>query len=395
MQILARDVADSLGRSSLIRKMFETANQLYAKYGKDKVCDFSLGNPDVPSPPSVVAALREVADLADQPAALGYMTNAGFPWARANLARHLSAEQNISLTEDDVLLTGGAAGAINSVLRAILEPGDEVLAFVPYFVDYGFYTENFKGRFLTVPTQEGSFAPDIEALERAISPSTRALIMNSPNNPTGLVYSEEQVRAIIRVLEKAGKANGRPVYLISDEPYRFLTYDGVSVPPVLPLYKHAIIVSSFSKSLGLAGERVGYVALSPLFEERNQLMAGILLAHRALGFINAPVVGQYLMDRGLGSGVDVSIYARRRKLMADILTSAGYEFNMPQGGFYFFVEAPGGDDMAFIDRLAGELVLGVPGTGFGCPGWFRLAYCVDEAVIARSAEAFSRAFKKR
>lgn len=393
MKILAQDVADSLGRSSLIRKMFEAANQLIAQYGADKVCDFSLGNPDVPAPAAVADALREVAGLAEKPAALGYMTNAGFPWARAHLAEKLSREQKVALTQDDVLLTGGAAGAMNSVFRAVLEPGDEVLAFTPYFVDYGFYTENFKGVFKSLPTHSGSFAPDIEALKQAITPRTRALIMNSPNNPTGLVYSEEQVRAIIAVLAEASELNKRPIYLICDEPYRFLVYDGVVVPPVLPLYKYAIIVSSFSKSLGLAGERIGYAALSPLLEERDRLMAGIILAHRALGFINAPVVGQYLMDRGLDSGVDVSVYARRRQLMAGILRTAGYEFNMPQGGFYFFVKAPGGDDLAFIDRLTAERILGVPGVGFGCPGWFRLAYCVHEDIIQRSAEGFARAIK--
>ncbi len=393
MGILARDVADSLGKSSLIRKMFEAANQLRARYGAENVYDFSLGNPDLPAPAGVISALKELVALAEKPAALGYMTNAGFPWARRHLAEHLSKEQGVSLTENDVLLTGGAAGGINSVLRAILEPGDEVLAFRPYFVDYGFYTANFKGVFRTVETEPDTFAPDIAALKAAITPSTRALILNSPNNPTGRVYSEAEVETIIAILKEASTRNGRPVYLLSDEPYRFLVYDNVIVPALLPLYQYAIVISSFSKNLALAGERIGYVALSPLLDERGTLMAGITLAHRALGFINAPVVGQYLMDRALGSGVDIGIYARRRELMTGILRGAGYEFTPPAGTFYFFVKAPGNDDLAFIDRLAAERILGVPGTGFGCPGWFRLAFCVDESVIRKSADGFAKAIK--
>lgn len=391
VSLLSQQISGYMERASWIRKMFEAGIILKKQYGEDAVCDFSLGNPDLPPPPAVADGLRKMADHAGEPFAFGYMPNGGFQWARTQLAEHLSREQGVPLTADDVILTCGAAGALNAFFRATLEPGDEVLAMAPFFVEYGFYVENHGGVFRTVKTQPETFALDLEAIRAAMTPRTRAVIVNSPNNPTGAVYSKAELEALAAILAEATERNGRPVFLISDEPYRFLAFDGVEVPSVLPLYPYSLVVSSFSKNLSLAGERLGYIAMSPLMEERAKLGAGLMLTNRILGFVNPPVVGQHIMAAALGSQVDASIYAKRRQAMAEVLTAAGYEFQMPRGAFYFFPKAPGGDDVAFVARLMEERILAVPGSGFGGPGHFRLTFCVDEAIIRRAAEGFKRA----
>jgi aspartate aminotransferase len=394
MHLLSEVMAGNLGKGSMIRRMFEAGIALKKQHGEDAVCDFSLGNPDLPPPPAVAAGMRELAEHLNQPFALGYMPNAGFPWARAALAGQVSKEQGVSLTQDDVILTCGAAGGLNVLFRAILNPGDVVLSLTPCFVEYGFYVGNHGGVFRGVATKPDTFAIDFNALEAAITPQTRALILNSPNNPTGQVYSREELHMLCELLEEKSRTLGRPIFLVVDEPYRFLAYDGVEVPSLLPMYAYAVVASSFSKNLSLPGERVGYLALSPLLENRAELMAGLILANRILGFVNPPVVGQYLMRAALGSEVDVSVYKRRRDAMAEVLTDAGYDFFMPKGAFYFFPKAPGGDDSAFVDKLAKELVLAVPGLGFAGRGHFRLAFCVDESVIYRAAPGLKKAIGK-
>ena len=371
--------------------MFEAGSQLKQQYGEEAVCDFSLGNPDLPPPAAVAEGLRQLADKAQQPFAFGYMSNGGYPWARAQLARHLTDEQGTPVSEDEVILTCGAAGGINAFFRAVLDEGEEVLALAPYFVEYGFYAENHNGTFRAIPTHKGTFAPDLEALEAGITARTRVLIINSPNNPTGVIYSEEQVRGIVDVLSRCSQKFGKPIWLLADEPYRFLAFDGVRVPSVLPLYPYAVVISSFSKNLSLPGERLGYVILSSLLEEKAELMGALMLTNRILGFVNPPVAGQYMMAAALGSQVDAAVYAARRNAMCEVLDAAGYAYLKPAGAFYFFPEAPGGDDVAFVNRLLQERVLAVPGSGFGCPGHFRLAFCVDEAVIRRSLPGFKKA----
>jgi len=391
MSLVAAKIASALEASSWIRKMFEEGIALKQQHGEDAVCDFSLGNPDLPPPPAVAEGMKKLAQTLDRPFALGYMPNAGFGWAREKLAAWLSREQQTPVAAADVILTCGAAGGINAFFRAVLDPGDEVLCFAPYFVEYGAYVDNYGGVLKPVPSTPKSFAPDPEALAAAVTRRTRALIINSPNNPTGVVYSREELESVCAVLRAASERNGRPVFLLSDEPYRFLAFDGAQVPPVLPLYPYAVIGSSFSKNLSMAGERLGYLALSPGMEGRDRLMAALTMTNRILGFVNPPVVAQHLMAAALGSQVDIAVYERRRNAMAKVLTDAGYRFQLPAGAFYFFPEAPGGDDVAFVRRLARELVLGVPGSGFGCPGHFRLAFCVEEKVILRSAEGLARA----
>ena len=391
MELLATAMAENISKGSMIRRMFEAGIALKKEHGADKVCDFSLGNPDLPAPPAVVSGLRSFAEHASEPFAFGYMPNGGFVWAREKLAAHLSKEQGVDLTANDVLLGCGAAGVLNAFLRAVINPGEEMLGFAPYFVEYGFYVANHGGTFRAVKSKPDTFAPDLAALEEAISPKTRVVLINSPNNPTGVIYSRKDLVALTELLENKSQEYGKPIWLVADEPYRFLAYDNAEVPSVLPLYPYAVVISSFSKNLSLPGERVGFAAVSPLLHEKAELMAGLTLTNRILGFVNPPVVGQHIMAAALGSQVDLGIYAARRKAMGEVLKNAGYEFQMPAGAFYFFPKAPGGDDVAFVNRLVEERILAVPGTGFGCPGHFRLAFCVDEKVIRNAADGFAKA----
>lgn len=391
MTVLARGVSGYMENSSWIRRMFELGTQLKEKHGAENVYDFSLGNPDLPAPPEVGDALADFGRLAREPFAFGYMPNGGFPWLREKLAAHLSREQGVKLEAGDVILSCGAAGALNAFFRAVLDPGDEVLTFAPYFVEYGFYCENHGGRLKPVPAKADTFAPDLAALERAIDEKTRVVLINSPHNPTGVVYGARDLKAIANLLENKSQEFGRPIWLVADEPYRFLAYDGAVVPSILPMYAFSVAVSSLSKNMSMPGERIGYLAVSPKMREKKELMAALTLTNRILGFVNPPVIGQHILGRALGAHVDISVYARRRDAMAMVLEAGGYEFRKPQGAFYFFPKAPGNDDIAFVNRLLEERILAVPGSGFGWPGHFRLAFCVDEKTIENAAAGFKNA----
>ncbi|THB71158.1 MAG: pyridoxal phosphate-dependent aminotransferase [Desulfovibrio sp.] len=391
MSLLTQQMAGYLERASWIRKMFEEGARLKAEHGVEAVCDFSLGNPDLPPPGEVKKALGELAELADQPLSLGYMPNPGYPWVRQALAEMASKEQAVTVAPEDIIITCGAAGALNVLFRAVLEPGEEVLSPAPFFVEYGFYTENHGGVFKTAPVSGADFSLDLNAMEQAITAKTRVVLINSPNNPTGRVYSREELEALAQVLEAKSKEHGKPIFLVSDEPYRFLTFDSVEVPSLLSIYPYSVVGTSFSKNLSMAGERVGYLLVNPSMQGKDELIEGLVLANRILGFVNAPAIGQAVAAKALNSQVDVSIYANRRAAMAEVLDNASIDYFMPQGAFYFFPKAPGGDDVAFCAKLQQELILAVPGRGFGFPGYFRLTFCVDEAVIRRSAEGFKRA----
>lgn len=394
MQMLAKQIDGYLEKSSWIRKMFETGMELKAKHGADAVCDFSLGNPDLPPPPAVADGLRVLADKVGAPLALGYMPNPGYPHVREALATRLAKEQRVLLQASDVIVTCGAAGGLNALFRAVLEPGEEVVCPAPFFVEYVFYVQNHGGNLKPVPAKPLTFELDLAAMEAAITDKTRVVLINSPNNPSGAVYTAAELAGLVDILARKTAQYGRPIFLVADEPYRFLAFDGVEVPPVLPAYEYAVVVSSFSKNLSLAGERVGYVAVNPAMPGKTALLDGLVLTNRILGYVNAPAVGQQLAAMAMDSQVDVSVYAARRTAMAEVLQAGGYTFTMPKGAFYFFPEAPGGDDVAFVAALQEELVLAVPGTGFGYPGFFRLTFCMDEAIIRRSAEGFAKARKK-
>ena len=335
--------------------------------------------------------MTDLAEHALDPFAFGYMPNAGLPEVRAALAAKLGREQGVEVGGEKVLVTCGAAGGINVFFRAVLSAGDEVLCPAPYFVEYGFYAENYGGLLKSVPCKE-DFTLDIAAMDAAITPRTRAVIINSPNNPTGQIYSAEEINALAEVLRKHSAANGRVIYLISDEPYRFLNFDGVEIPSMFKAYDATVVIGSFSKNLSLAGERIGFIGVNPALENGQELMAGLIMCNRILGFVNAPVVAQKLILQCMDSEVDLNIYRRRRDKMAKVLKDAGLEFTMPRGAFYFFPKSPTADESVFINALVEQRVLAVPGRGFGMPGYFRLAFCsISEEAIEKSADSFKRA----
>lgn len=393
MQTVTTQIKNSMASSSWIRKMFEKGLELKKEFGEEAVCDFSLGNPDVPPPAATKAALEKLASDAVKPLGLGYCPNAGIPSVRAVMAEALSRQQETTVEAKDVVMTVGAAGALVSFFRAVIEPGDEVITPAPYFVEYGAYCGHFGGILKPVPSIPPTFRPDVAAIERAITPKTRAIIVNSPNNPTGCIYSTDDLRAIAAIVDKVNETRERPLFLLSDEPYRAFAYDGAKVPAMLPLSKFACVLGSFSKTLSLAGERIGYFVANPAMPDQASLVAAVTLTNRTLGFVNAPVIGQRLAAALINETVDLEIYDRRRKLMAKVLSDAGVEFEMPKGAFYFFVKSPVPDDSVFVDALLKEKILVVPGKGFGFGGYVRLSCSVDEKIIQRSAAGFKRAME--
>ena len=393
-KLVSAQIAAALGNSSMIRKMFEAGNELRKQYGNDKVYDFSLGNPDVPAPAAVKAALQDIARNADQPFALGYMPNAGFPECRAKLGEYLTREQGTTVPGSHVIATCGAAGGINAFFRAVLEAGDEVICPAPYFVEYAFYAGNFQGKLLPAPSKKDTFELDCDAIASAITNKTRAVLVNSPNNPTGQIYTKKELETLAAVLKAASAKYDRAIYLIADEPYRYLNYDNCEVPSVFSVYDASVVIGSFSKTLSLAGERIGYVAVNPALEGADELLNAVIMTNRILGYVNAPTVAQQILIRSIESTIDLDIYRRRRDLMAQVLTDAGIEFLMPKGAFYFFPKSPVADERIFVEKLLAERILAVPGRGFGMEGYFRLTFCVDESIIANSAESFKNAMKK-
>jgi aspartate aminotransferase len=393
MNLLTDEVKGYLSNSSMIRRMFEAGIELKKQYGAENVYDFSLGNPDLPPPPEIKQAMLEIAQDSDQPFAFGYMPNAGENSARSALAELISAEQNTTVPPANIIVTCGAAGGINAFFRATLTAGDEVLCIAPYFVEYGFYAGNFGGVLKPVMANE-DFSLNIDNIAAAITEKTRAIILNSPNNPTGKIYNRNELAAVAALLKSAREKYGRMIYIVSDEPYRFLNYDGEEVPSMFNVYDGTVVIGSFSKTLSLPGERIGYIAVNPALENASELLGGLTLTNRTLGFVNAPVVAQKLIAKCSNARIDLDVYRRRRDLMAQILTEAGIEFIMPGGAFYFFPKSPTADERIFIDALLAERILAVPGRGFGLPGYFRLAFCVSEKIIANSADSFKRAMEK-
>ena len=378
--------------SSWIRKMFEKGASMKATYGADNVCDFSLGNPDVPPPERFSEVLHELA--ADtRPGVHGYMPNGGYPWVRDAIAARLSMEQQVDITGGDMLMTCGAAGGLNITLKSLLNPGEEVILLSPYFVDYRNYIDNHNGVSVIAPTAE-DFSLDLPAIEAAITAKTKAILINSPNNPSGQIYSADSLWALGELLTLAGDRLDTTIYLIADEPYRKIVYDGHEVPSIFAAYRNSIVVSSYSKDLSLPGERIGYVAVHPDIEEKGALLNALTLANRILGFINAPALMQRAVAELQDASVDTTIYARRKELICRILGEAGYSFTEPKGAFYVYPRSPIASDVDFVAHLLEEKILTVPGVGFGTPGYFRIAFCVGEDVIARSAEGFKRAMAR-
>ena len=389
---VAKKMRDFVENGSMIRKMFEEGARLKQIHGADKVFDFSLGNPNVPPPKALKERLLAVVQD-DHPELHSYMPNAGLSETRAAIAARLSADQGVALAAGQVIVTCGAAGALNIIFKALLDPGDEVLVSSPYFVEYGFIADNHGGALKSVPSRP-DFSLDIPALEAAIGPKTKVLLVNTPNNPTGAIYSAQSLSLLADALERKGRELGRAIYLVSDEPYRKIAYGGATVPSVLASYANSIVATSYSKDLSLPGERIGFVAVNPAAEDLGNLMGALSLANRILGYVNAPSLMQRVIA-GIGDAcVDVSIYQRKRDALAAGLRAAGYDFDLPAGAFYLFPKSPHADEAGFVALLKEENILVVPGSAFGAPGYFRIAYCVDDRVIAGAMPGFDRAMKK-
>jgi len=389
---ISKKIKAAMEGSSWIRRMFEEGAQLKARLGADQVYDFSLGNPDLEPPVAFKEALVKAA--ADpRPGLHRYMANAGLLATRQALAGYLSRLHGLDFQAADLLLACGAGGGLNVILKALLDPGDEVVIFAPYFPEYFFYADNHGG-VVKVAETDAQFQIDLNRLAAALTDRTRAVIINSPNNPTGQIYDNATLEALGQLLKERGERWGRPIYLVADKPYRRLVFDGYEVPSLFRAYAHTIAVTSFSKDLSIPGERIGYVAVSPRAAGREELAAAMVLANRILGFVNAPELMQRVVADLLDICVDLTPYVRRRDLFCQILETAGYEFVKPRGAFYLFPKAPGGDDLELVQRLKAENILAVPGRGFGRPGYFRLAFCVSEKVIAAAGPGFARARQK-
>ena len=383
---IAKTIARQLENASWIRRMFEEGVRLKRERGADAVFDFSLGNPDVEPPPAVLDALRRVV-AGNRAGSHGYMPNPGFAEVREAVAGKLRHETGLDFTAEDVFMTVGAAGACNVILKSILDPSDEVLVLAPYFAEYQFYIANHGGRMVIVETDD-SFLPDVERIAAAITPRTRALILNTPNNPTGRVYPESVLRDLDEMLSRAGQ----PITVLSDEPYKSFVYDGQRQPEVASSIANTAICNSWSKSLGLAGERIGYLALSPRLQDRAELRRACAFCNRTLGFVNAPAIWQRVILESMDETIGPAIYEQRRNVLCDALEAIGYEVRRPEGAFYVFLKTPIPDDIAFTRRLAEEGVLAVPGTGFGRSGYIRLSLTVPLEKIEGSIGGFRGAF---
>ncbi len=389
---VAKKIEIVMEKSSWIRKMFENGARLKAEHGPENVFDFSLGNPNVEPPQKLKEVLRDIIESHD-PGAHGYMPNIGYPFVRKAVADFVSKDQGVSLTENEIVMTCGAAGALNVTFKTILDPEDEVITPIPYFVEYNFYVDNHGGVLKTVKTNP-DFTLDLEAIKNAITPKTKAVLINSPNNPTGQIYSRDSLKELGKILREKGREFGKTIYLISDEPYRKIIYDGAVVPSIFKAYDDSIIGTSYSKDLSIPGERLGYISVNPNAKFKDKLLAGMALTNRTLGYVNAPALMQRAVARLQGVTVDISEYAGKRKLLCEGLNKAGYEFITPPGAFYLFPKTPIPDDVKFVKMLQDELILAVPGSGFGCPGHFRLAFCVADETIINSIPAFTKVMDK-
>ncbi len=389
---VSKHVKDLMSGSSFIREMFETGARMKAEYGADNVYDFTLGNPNLSPVEDFRNIVKRIIDE-DIPGKHGYMPNAGYPFVRRAVAEQVGAEQKTPLNEKNIIMTCGAGGGMNAVFKSILNPGDRVLVSAPCFMEYRFYADNHGGKLDIIQPTE-SLELDTDAFERAIDKDVAAVIINSPNNPSGKIYSEERLKTFCEMLERASAKTGRSIYLVCDEPYRKIVYDGNKVPAVFPLYRNSIAVTSYSKDLSLSGERIGYAAINSEADDFDNLVDAIILCNRILGFVNAPALMQRAVAELQGRSVDINEYHRKRELLSEGLAEIGYEFDKPAGTFYLFPKAPGGDDSAFVQTLLKERILVVPGSGFAMPGFFRIVFCVEDKVIKGAFEGFKRAFEQ-
>ena len=387
MQLLAKN-------GSAIRAMFEEGKLMAAKYGKENVYDFSLGNPNTPAPESIRKAAIEILEQTDPVALHGYMSNVGYEDVRDSLAKSLNRRFGMDLTRENLIMTVGAAGSLNVALKTILNPGEEVLLQAPYFGEYNNYISNFDGVPVVTPAKLPDFGLNLEAMERLITEKTKAVIINSPNNPTGVIYSESEIRALADLLRRKEAAFGHAIYLICDEPYREIVFGDHTVPYLPRYYENTFVGYSYSKSLSLPGERIGYLVVNPAMEDAAAVIGAAGVANRILGFVNAPSLFQKVIGRCVDEVGDMSLYIRNKEVLYKELTTMGYEMREPEGAFYMFPKALEADDKAFCAAAKRHRILIVPGSTFAGPGYFRLAFCVSEATVDHSLEGFAKLAKE-
>lgn len=388
--MIAEKMIPFVQNNSAIRTMFEEGNRLKKQYGADKVYDFSLGNPSVPAPDCVREAIVDLANNEDPVILHGYMNNAGFEDVRETIAQSLNRRFGTDFSAKNLIMTVGAASGLNVILKTVLNPGEEVIVFAPYFLEYGAYVKNYDGKLVEISPDTETFQPDLEELERKITANTRAVIVNSPHNPTGVIYSEDTIKALAAILEKKQKEYGSVIYLISDEPYRELAYDGAEVPYLTKYYKNTVVGYSYSKSLSLPGERIGYLVIPDDLEDSETVIAAAGIANRILGSVNAPSLMQKVIARCVDAEVDVAAYDKNRLALYNGLTACGFQCIKPQGAFYLFVKSPVADEKEFCEVGKKYNILMVPGSSFACPGYVRLAYCVSYETIINSLPEFKK-----
>lgn len=387
--MIAERIKPLMANNSAVRQMFEEGNKLRAKFGKENVYDFSLGNPDAPVPSEINQAIKDIVDETPVMELHGYMSNAGYEDVRETIAQHLNKLHGTEFNKGNILMTVGAASALNMALKTILNPGEEVVVFAPYFLEYNWYIKNYDGVVVPCQTDE-NFMPDMDRLEACITEKTRAVLINSPHNPTGVVYSEETIKGIAEVLDSKQKELSRTIFLIADEPYRELVYDGVKVPYVTKYYDNTFVVYSYSKSLSLPGERIGYLVVPPAMEDSEFVFETVTAVNRVSGAVNAPAIQQKLIGRCVESKVNLDYYDRNRKALYGGLTECGFECVMPQGAFYLFVKSPTEDAAEFCNAAKKYNILMVNGASFMAPGYVRLAYCVSYETIENSMSSFKK-----
>ena len=388
--MIAEKMIPFVQNNSAIRTMFEEGNRLKKQYGADKVYDFSLGNPSVPAPDCVREAIVDLANNEDPVILHGYMNNAGFEDVRETIAQSLNRRFGTDFSAKNLIMTVGAASGLNVILKTVLNPGEEVIVFAPYFLEYGAYVKNYDGKLVEISPDTETFQPDLEELERKITANTRAVIVNSPHNPTGVIYSEDTIKALAAILEKKQKEYGSVIYLISDEPYRELAYDGAKVPYLTKYYKNTVVGYSYSKSLSLPGERIGYLVIPDDLEDSETVIAAAGIANRILGSVNAPSLMQKVIARCVDAEVDVAAYDKNRLALYNGLTACGFQCIKPQGAFYLLVKSPVADEKEFCEAGKKYNILMVPGSSFACPGYVRLAYCVSYETIINSLPEFKK-----
>ena len=392
--MISKKMIPLVNNNSAVRAMFEEGNKMRKEFGDDKVYDFSLGNPNVPAPKEVKEAILDLLENEDPVVLHGYMSNAGFEDVRQKIAESLNRRFGTGFHAGNIIMCVGAASGLNVILKTLLDPDDEVIVFAPYFVEYGNYVANYDGKLVVVPPDTETFQPNLAAFEGLISPATKAVIVNTPHNPTGVVYSEETIRELARILEKKEKEFGTTIFLISDEPYRELVYDGAEAPFLTKYYKNTIVGYSYSKSLSLPGERIGYILIPDEVEDSKNIFDAAVIATRVSGAVNAPSLLQKVIARCVDCKVDIDFYDRNRKTLYEGLKEVGLTCIKPEGAFYLFVKSPVPDEKAFVAAGKKYHILMVPGSSFACPGYVRLAYCVSYETIVNSLPAFRELMKE-